>query len=109
MSERTASLCVRVVAILLALALVLLTAQAPTPIPPYPGDGNPLHDHQPLFCQNHSGAFAQNCDCQAMAEKGDSCKRDEEYGPDSYDEHMNARCSVHCRPKACTCERRCST
>lgn len=72
-------------------------------------DPDDPHHGQPVTCQNWDDQFKQNCSCQAMADKGDSCKRRDDYGPDTYDEDSNPRCSTHCRRDACACASRCAT
>lgn len=79
------------------------------PIPKHKPDGDPHHDNQPEFCVNEDGPWIHNCNCQAGMDNGDSCKRPDDYGPDSYDEDSNPRCSVHCRRDQCSCSRRCAT
>jgi hypothetical protein len=92
--------------ILLFTVFALLSLQPPT-IPP---TTDPSHKGQPAWCQNYNTSMgAHNCDCMAMHEKGDSCKREGEYGPDTYGENGMPRCSTHCRRDACQCEGNCTS
>ncbi len=79
-------------------------------IPRYKGDDDPAHDNQPAWCQNYDDAtFSHNCSCQAAADKGDSCKHPDAYGPDTWGEDEMPRCGTHCRRDACQCQRSCTS
>ena len=75
--------------------------QGPQPIPPYPGDDNPQHDGQPMFCVNvDTKEHVHNCACRGMV-ADDNCR--EEGGGES------SRCKVWCRKSACRCQSDCKT
>ncbi len=87
-------------AALLLLVGALLAWQGPAPIPPFEGDGNPMHDAQPKWCQNtDTKTHARNCDCKPHM--GDKECQEADRGAE------NSRCSVWCRKSACKCERDC--
>lgn len=80
------------------------------PIPDYPGDDNPQHSGQPLFCQNYeTREHAHNCECLEMDSEDSRCKlhpEDEDWdtrGP------MSTKCKTRCRRDACLCQRKCDT
>jgi hypothetical protein len=76
------------------------------PIPRFPGDGNPQHDGQPLFCRNFdTKEEAKNCSCRAMSEQECAEPTDEEGGEGG----ESAKCKVYCRKNSCQCERHCDT
>ena len=86
-----------------------------TPIPPYPGDDDPSHNGQPMFCQNYpTREHLHNCTCMAMGGEDERCKskspdqdRDEEGYP--LNGPLAKGCSTRCRKNACLCQRRCDT
>lgn len=64
-------------------------------IPKFPGDDDPRHDGQPLFCQNYdTKEYLHNCECKGM---DDDCKGGEEGGGES------PKCKVYCRKNSCSC------
>lgn len=66
-------------------------------IPPYAGDGNPMHDGQPAWCQNtDSESHKHNCECQSMADK--TCDKSMQ---------ESSKCKVYCRKTACKCKTTC--
>ena len=82
------------------------------PIPEYPGDPDTgAHKGQPIVCMNYNTKIhSANCNCKAMREEGDSCKRRDEYGPDTWDnDNSTPRCKTHCRKTACQCNSNCDT
>ncbi len=117
----------RIFTLLSVFIFAMLLAVSPTPsfekqkIPQYPGDDNPMHNGQPMWCQNFSTKeYEGNCDCYATKENGRCNKHTGEDGngdgPDSYqdngdDHHYNymPRCGVHCRKDMCQCQRKCET
>ncbi len=91
--------------VLLALVTAALALQQ-TPIPPYPGDDNPSHDGQPMFCQNDdTKQHAHNCECLAMHHDDPECvmptDENQSYGSDS------SKCKTFCRKTACRCKTHC--
>lgn len=88
--------------LLLALAVSATAWQKPK-APPFPGDGNPQHDGQPLVCINHSNGkyakYAKNCSCRRMNPDGRTCT----------DERDMTSCSTTCRKPACLCANPCAT
>lgn len=93
--------------ILVLLALyVSAWAFQQTPIPPYPGDDNPSHSGQPLWCQNEGTTqHAANCACLAMHRDDPECimptDENQSSGPDG------SKCKVWCRRHACRCRTHC--
>jgi hypothetical protein len=85
------------IATLFLLAVAAWSLQQ-TPIPNYPGDDNPQHDGQPMFCLNHSTEkHAANCACRSMNPDAESCSQE------------SAKCKVYCRKEACRCLSPCMT
>lgn len=77
-----------------------------TPIPTYPGDDNPAHDGQPMFCQNDdTKAHAHNCECLAMRHDDPECvlptEENQSRGSDG------SKCKTYCRKTACRCRSHC--
>ena len=94
MSIRAVAVLVGVLFVSVVLALWLF-AQAP--IPRYPGDDNPSHDGQPMWCQNHdTERHAKNCECKSMNPDGEGC-------------NDSGTCKVYCRKSACRCISPCTT
>ena len=91
---------------LLVLALAL-TGFDKQPIPPFPGDGNPDHDGQPLFCQNYSDKTVDaNCHCKAM--NPEQCEEQQDSEGEG-DVSESSKCKVYCRHSACKCQSGCTT
>ncbi len=97
---------------ILAVAALALQLPDPPEIPIFPGDGNPQHDGQPVFCQNHDGGgWKHNCECHSMNPTHEQCKRDENgadpdgqyHGPDT------SKCKVYCRKTECRCVNHCES
>jgi hypothetical protein len=87
----------RLVLAAILLAFIAFALQAPQPIPPYAGDGNPLHDGQPAWCQNNDTAeYAHNCECMSMTDE--TCEKGMQ---------ESGKCKVYCRKKACKCKTKC--
>lgn len=89
----------RILSLVLLLTLALsVTAFQREPIPQYPGDDNPQHDGQPMYCVNHDTAkHAANCSCRSMNPDGESCEQE------------SSKCKVYCRKEACRCANPCAT
>lgn len=79
-------------------------------IPPYPGDGNPQHDGQPMHCQNyHDSMFKANCDCQPHGDNKKECKDKEDEDGILGSEYMPSKCKTWCRRPACHCSNGCTS
>ncbi len=83
----------------MAVVTVALALQSPEPglIPPYPGDDDPTHNGQPMFCQREdSRRFKANCmKCENTCENGDEVE--------------TSSCQTYCRKGACLCHPPCQT
>lgn len=84
-----------------ALALAAQREQPPKPTPPFPGDGNPQHNGQPMHCQNHDhNGWLHNCDCRA--EEADHCNPGDPE-PSAPTGRESSKCKVYCRKDHCHC------
>lgn len=92
----------RLIPVLLLWCCAALLAFQKQPIPDYPGDDNPQHDGQPMWCANFdTKEHTRNCECQAKSKQ--DCEHRDDYGPDT------GSCKVFCRKHACTCQTACET